>query len=59
MGKKIIIKGADFSENGFAVPVTTWYVTLGSVPVGPRSTGPAKMGSASWTFGNTYNAYVL
>lgn len=58
MGKKIIIKGADFSENGLAVPVTTWYVTLGSIPVGARSENPAYMNSSAWTFNDTYNSYV-
>lgn len=56
MGKRIIIKGADFSENGIATGTTTWYITNGTDFISKKGSNAANMSSAAWTFDNVTNA---
>lgn len=56
MGKCLIIKGADFSENGIANEVNEWYVTNGTDFISKKGTDAANLNSAAWTFDDTTNA---
>lgn len=59
MGKKLIIKGADFSINGLAVYTDTWYIRLGTTYLADMGSVPTRNSdSGAWSFDNANNALI-
>lgn len=59
MGKSLIIKGADFSENGVYKTVENWFLLLGTQYGHLKSSSPTNnSGAAAWSFSDGNNALI-